>query len=636
VADSWGRQPLLNDAVLCVWAPAVAISGPDGQVRGHGADGFYLHDRRLLGTLLLTLDGTEPEPVDHHRLGPARARFVAVHRDPEDATQDPVVVVERLRDAARGSETITVHNHGSEMRYPRVSVALDCDLAGVSLVKGGLRPQPLAVETEADALSWSSAADGTRVTVRVPAESGATVEAGTLTWNPRLEPGSRWSVTLEVGVKEPDHNHPVRPRPAEPPPWRPPGGEPADERLGRLLRQSLGDLDALRLADPLCPPGGPRDQFVAAGSPWYLTLFGRDSIWAARMMLPLGTGLAAGTLRTLARRQGRRDDDAREEAPGKILHELRRGESAHWGDLVLPPCYYGSVDATPLFTILLVEAWRAGLAAETVEELRPAAERAMEWVAAQAGPDGFVGYDRRHGSGLIHRGWKDSVDAILFADGHAAEAPIALCEVQGYAYQAATGLADLLASSGRARDAARWRDWAGRLAQRFREAFWIRDGDGRYVAIALDGTARPVTGLASNMGHLLGTGILDPAECAAVADRLVSAELDSGWGLRTRGSDCARFNPLSYHGGSVWVHDTAIAVAGLAATGHHAQARRLADGLLDAAHAFGYRLPELYGGDRRTADRPAPLPYPAACRPQAWAAAAAVMLLSALEPAAGA
>ena len=241
--------------------------------------------------------------------------------------------------------------------------------------------------------------------------------------------------------------------------------------------------------------------------------------------------------------------------------------------------------------------------------------------------DGFLEYVDTTGHGLANQGWKDSGDSIQWRDGTLAEGPIALCEVQGYAYEAAVGGAELLAAFGR-EGADEWRAWAADLKARFAEAFWIDDPAGAYPAVALDAAGRKVDTVTSNIGHLLGTGILTAEQSALIARRLASPELSSGYGLRTMSTDAGGFWPLSYHGGSVWAHDTAIAVAGLAKDGHTAEADALADGLLAAASGFGYRMPELHSGDS-AADTATPIPYPAACRPQAWSAAAAVAVLSA-------
>jgi glycogen debranching enzyme len=392
-----------------------------------------------------------------------------------------------------------------------------------------------------------------------------------------------------------------------------------DHRFARLVEQSLDDLAALRLTD------GP-DTFLGAGVPWYLTLFGRDSLWAARMLLPLGTDLAIGTLRVLARRQGTRVDPATGEAPGKIMHELRRAASALDSADRLPAAYYGTIDATLLWISLLHDAWRWGHPAADIEALLPHMEATLGWLDEHADPDddGFVEYLDISGRGLANQGWKDSGDAVRFADGRPADPPIALAEVQGYAYRAAMDGAALLDAFGRG-GGDRWRAYAEALADRFRARFWVARG---HPALALDRDKRPVDSLTSNIGHLLGTGLLTASEEKAVAAALAAEPMSGGYGLRTMSAADRGFAPLSYHCGSVWTHDTAIVAAGLARSGFGTEAATLIDGLLAAGEAFDFRLPELHAGYARS-EMCRPMPYPAACRPQAWSAASAVLILQA-------
>ncbi|MEZ0067032.1 glycogen debranching enzyme [Streptacidiphilus sp. MAP12-20] len=646
------RQPLLHQAAICVAAPSFAVSAADGQLRGLGADGFFDRDRRLVARLLLTVDEREPEAVGAYPQGPDRMRFVSVLRYADDPTShDPSILVERIREA-RGVERLRIRNLGQRPRRVQIMVEAATDLAGVEEVRKAAATLPAPATAGASWLSWERETDGLRLTARLSADTEGQdppsisdgPEGGCLSWPTVLLPaGGQWQTVLRIsgGTTPAPRDHPDRP--STPPPWTEPALD-GDRRLAALVRRGLADLDALRLADPLGRSVDARgevheDQFVAAGCPWYLTLFGRDSIWAARMLLPLGTRLAHGTLWTLARRQGTQHDGIREEAPGRILHELRTRDAQHSRGLTIPARYYGSIDATPLFVSLLVDAWRWGLAEAEVAELLPYAERAMQWIISSCARD-EAGLLRYHGSGttglgrgLTHHGWKDSDDAIRDALGRQVPPPLALCEVQGYAYEAATGLAELLAAFGRTARAAELDAWAATLRKNFHDAFWVPSADGpahRYPAIAVGRGLVPVTGPASNMGHLLATGILGPDDCRDVAAWLASPGLESGWGLRSRSAALPGFNPLSYHGGAVWPHDTAIAVHGLCRTGHFAAAGLLADGLLEAAAHFQYRVPELYCGEARVEDTPAPLDYPAACRPQAWSAASGVALLSAL------
>ncbi|MFE7860488.1 glycogen debranching N-terminal domain-containing protein [Streptomyces sp. NPDC057403] len=632
-------QPLLHDVVMCVAAPAFAASSRDGQLRGLRAEGYYGHDRRLLHTAYLLINGQEPEPIGVQPLGPDQVRFTAVRRFASDPTDDPTVIIERVRVAGQG-EDILLRNVGTVTRRLHVELALATDLTDIADVKRGRTGPAVPCDVDADAsgLVWETEAG--RAAAR-PAGSDAMPgitdgpEGGTFTWagiQLRAGESRRLRLRVEGGAVPAPPGHPGAASAQTP--WSRPAVR-GDRRLVALLRRGLDDLRALRLADPeRNRPDGPQDQFIAAGCPWYLTLFGRDSIWSARMLLPLGTDLARGTLWALARRQGTDYDTFREEAPGRILHELRPADAEHGHGLHLPSRYYGSVDATPLFVTLLVEAWHWGMANADVEALLPYAERAMDWVVdvSTRDADGLLRYYPRPG-GLRHQSWKDSEDAVRDAAGRRIEPPLALCEVQGYAYQAAVGLAELLSSRGRHERAEQLRTWAENLRKRFSDAFWLPSPHGpapRYVAIAVGRGLQPVSGPASNMGQLLSTGILDADGCRDVAAFLASPELNSGWGLRSRSAALPGYNPLSYHGGSVWTHDTAIAIQGLCAAGCHGEAHLLTNGLLDAASHFEYRMPELYGGDARTPDSPAPLAYPAACRPQGWSAASGVAVLGAL------
>ncbi|MFK3980306.1 glycogen debranching N-terminal domain-containing protein [Micromonospora sp. NPDC050397] len=614
-------QPLLHDLVGVVLAPTSALSTADGQIRPDGVQGVFHADARVLARAELLVDGREPEPISHGTDGPHGARFVALVRWHGDPTPDPTVRIDRIRRMTpRGlTEEIQVVSTAAVPVRAEVTLDVGCDLAPIEVVKSDGPTTDLEPKSgEPGQLTWS--AEGT--TVVLTGEAATVVPgSGRLSWPVELAPRGRAVLRWRLLVDDP--RAVVVTPPAEPA-WSRPEVRSDDRRLSRLLDRSLDDLRGLRLAEV----GAPHEVFLGAGVPWFLTLFGRDSLWAARMMLPLGTDLAASTLRVLARRQGVRVDPDSGEAPGKIMHELRRHDVTLVGDgLRLPAAYYGTVDATMLWVSLLHDAWRWGLAEEQVADLLPHLEAALGWLAehADADGDGFVEYVDTSGRGLANQGWKDSFDSVRFRDGSLARAPIALAEVQGYAYEAATHGAALLDAYGRP-GAERWRDYAGTLAERFRDRFWVDGPDGAHPALALDRDKRPVDSLTSNIGHLLGTGLLSATESARVAEALAGPGLAGGFGLRTMSSTDGGFSPLSYHCGSVWTHDTAIVIAGLAREGFTDPAAQLAEGLLSAAEAFDYRLPELFGGDdRATLGRP--VPYPAACQPQAWAAAAAVVLL---------
>jgi glycogen debranching enzyme len=609
------RVALLHELVSCVQAPTVALSGSDGQIRAGGPDGVLRYDRRVLSELVVDVDGHEPVAVGHGLSEANLGRFVGVVCDLGDPGADSTVRLERERRVRPDGmdEKLVLVNVSRRPISALVRVRAAVDLAGAFEVKDGTALAALTpAQMTGDGLDWED--EQTRVTLRA---SGRPQISGTvLEWRVAVAARSRWEALIRLDVAEltptPNTFLPARSS------WDPVTADgPAD--LARLIDHCLDDMAALCMADPLAPG----DVFVAGGSPWFFTLFGRDSLWAARLTLPLGTDLARGTLRTLARRQGACHDPQTSEAPGKILHEVRSSPAGSG----LPPVYFGSVDATALWVCLLHDAWRWGMSLDDVASLLDPLEAALGWLVGDADSDGdgFIEYVDLSGRGLANQGWKDSGDSIQFSDGAIAGPPIALSEAQAYAHEAAVSGAHLLEAFGRA-GAADLLDWARRLRERFRGAFWVSDARGRFPAIALDGSKTPVATATSNPGHLLATGLLQPDEAAAVAARLGEPDLDCGYGLRTMSADAVGFNPLGYHTGSVWPHDTAIAIRGLAGTGHEGVAASLAAGLLRAAPVFDYRLPELFGGTDARAGEPV-LAYPEACRPIAWSAGAAIALM---------
>lgn len=625
------RQPLLHDLLVALAAPTQAWSAPDGQIRGRGVHGVFHGDVRALSRAELTVDGEEPEVISAGPDGLGAVRVVALARGIDGEGADPTTRLERRRHVSPGEmvEEIVVSCATASPVSGTVRVVLGADLAPMDVVKaGGTRPaapaERLAAETAgAASLRWTDGQLTAEVTANDAELDLADAAAPVLTWTVTVEPGVARTLRWRVAVTDPGAV--VGPPATDRPVWSTPAVEAGDARLAALLERSLEDLAGLRMSAAFAPD----DVFLAAGAPWFFTLFGRDSLWAARMLLPLGTDLATGTLRTLAAVQGEKVDVETAEQPGKIVHEIRRATQDLDDATHLPPTYYGTIDATPLWVCLLHDAWRWGMEREQVEALLPAMERALGWMAeyGDADGDGFLEYVDASGHGLANQGWKDSSDSVQWRDGSLAAGTIALCEVQGYAYEAAVAGAALLEEFGRP-GAAEWRAWAERLAVRFREAFWVGDDDGAYPAIALDGAKRPVDGVSSNMGHLLGTGLLNRAEEELVARRLTSPAMASGYGLRTLAEGSGGYWPLRYHGGTVWPHDTAITVQCLSRAGFGAEAAALAGGLLEAAPSVGYRLPELFSGDA-LGTVPAVVPYPASCRPQAWSAASAVVVLAA-------
>jgi glycogen debranching enzyme len=618
--------------VLCVRGDAFVMSSATGDIVPGGDQGFYDRDTRFLNRLELLVDGRPPIHLAAVSTGGDSALFHGCLPPDRPGQIDPTVSVLRRRIVNGGlSDEVVFRNASARPVTLDVTVRVGTDFAYVQEVKHG-KVLPQSPPSTSDASVRLHRRDGDEWT-RVAMTDGR-AEDDLLRTTVTL-PGRGESVVLLEAEASSTHHGTVTRTPRV----RAPGGsgvasrattrttvDCSDGRLRRLVDRALRDLASLDQRDP----ESPGDRYAAAGSPWFLTLFGRDALWTAFMALPFDPDLARGTLHVLARRQGREEDPVSEEQPGKILHEVRYGALSSRGDL--PDRYYGSVDATPLFVVLAHEAWRWGMPEEDVAALLPHVEAALGWMRdfGDVDGDGFLEYARHDGAGngLSNQGWKDSGDGVRFADGTIARAPIALAEVQGYAYAAAMRGAELLDHTGRPGGDG-WRRWAAEVQRRFREEFWVEDALGPYPAIALDEHNRPVDGPASNMGHLLMTGLLDGAETARVAERLVHPSLASGWGLRTLATTSGGFNPLSYHCGTVWPHDTAIAAWGLARSGRGAEALTLIGGLVGAAPWFDYRFPELFAGFAAD-DTVTPVPYPAACRPQAWAAASALLVLRAL------
>ena len=397
------------------------------------------------------------------------------------------------------------------------------------------------------------------------------------------------------------------------------------EGLENLYRQSVMDLDALTFS-----PGGDASQIAcAAGSPWFMALFGRDSILTAYQALPFFPQLARGTLLSLAAHQATELDEYREAQPGKILHELRVGKLASLGRIPHTP-YYGSHDATLLFLILVDEYERWTGDASLVMELEKPAFAALEWMetCGDIDGDGYLEHETRRGAVLTNQGWKDSAEAMAFADGTMAKGPVAVCEFQGYAYDARLRMARLCREVwGRADRAQGLEADALRLKTAFNRDFWSASR-GHYV-LALDGHKRQVDSLTSNIGHLLWSGIVDDARAGQTVSSLSSEQMFSGWGIRTMAKGDGAYNPLGYHTGSVWPHDSAIAAEGMRRYGFADEASDVVGALLEAAPHFDYRLPEVFGGYAR-ADTEVPVAHPTSCRPQAWAAGAVLLMLRTL------
>ncbi|UZX02077.1 amylo-alpha-1,6-glucosidase [Arthrobacter sp. CDRTa11] len=630
--------PLGAGTVTLVEGSSFCISLPNGDIESEHPHGVFVQDSRILSGWRLTINGHEIEPLVAEAKEPFRALLVGrVIRT--DGYADSPLIVERLREVGAGiQELLTVRNYSPAPAECLISLTVEADFADLFEVKEARihRHWEETREVDGDTLILRSLWQGVRKGIRVQAP-GANFTEEALTYRVSIAAHAQWSTILTVvptgdtpSPPPPSFVHPdeegLSPRDVRRQEWvaKIPVLHMGNRSIERTLRRSYDDLGALRIEDP----NHPERVVVAAGAPWFMTLFGRDSLLASEMALPVDPSLALGTLQTLADRQGTVVDPMSEEEPGKILHEVRLDVSSGLS-LGGKSVYYGSVDATPLFVVVLGSASRYGFFAETISALMPHADRALDWISEYGDKDGdgFVEYQRLNPRGLINQGWKDSWDGINFADGSMAEGSIALCEVQGYVYAAYTGRAWMAYDAGDTATATRYADKAAQLKKQFNEQFWMPDRG--YYAVALDGRKRQVDACASNMGHCLVYGLVDEDKAPQVVEHLMSPEMFSGWGVRTLASNMGAYNPASYHNGSVWPHDNALIASGLLRYGFIAEAQRISTALLEAAEYSGGRLPELFCGFSR--DQIAePVPYPTACSPQAWAATTPIRLVTSL------
>ncbi len=606
------------------------------ETRDHG---FFCQDTRFLSHWVLRVTERPLELLGLDQLEHFAAQFFLTPRVGPEAEAPCSIMRRRLIDHV-WMEELRVINHRHASTTINVALELDTDFADLFEVKDGAVEKRTVTSRHDDrVLTLSYERDGFRRSVTIASSVHATVTPEGFTYAPVLGPGEQWSTTFTI---TPDAEQlrtasvPRRARDAfdamaeskstELKHWLAdaPALIASQPSLVRTYRASLSDLGALRLPPDISEGA----TLPAAGLPWFMALFGRDSLITSFQALPYLPELAATTLRVLAAAQADDRDDFHEREPGKILHELRFGELTARGERPHSP-YFGSADATPLFLILLDEYHRWSGDDELVRALEPSARAALAWIedSGDADGDGYVEYSRRNSaSGLLNQCWKDSWDAIQFADGTLPRGPIATCEVQGYAYDARRRSARL------AREVWDDRAFAERLEMLARELhasfhrdFWMPDR-GCY-AVALDGDKRAVDSVTSNIGHLLWSGLLGEREAAATAERLLQPELYSGWGIRTLGTGEAGYNPLGYHTGTVWPHENSLIVAGLARYGYREQARTIAAAMLSAAPHFEHRLPEVFAG-YPAAVTTVPVAYPTASRPQAWAAGTPLQLLT--------
>ncbi len=624
--------------VTAVEGSCFCLSNGTGDVHPEVPEGLFLLDTRVLSRWILHVNGAPLEPLAVSQTAPYQATFVGrVH--PRGHQADSDLSVFRTRHVGEGMrEVVSVRNFGDHPLAVTMELFVEADFADLfevkeSRVRVGGRHES---EIRPTSLTFGRRTAKLAKHVHIELSEPARVEPGLATWDVSVPAKGQFDLCLQIGMSI--NEVPIAPRFLCGVPddeavshrrfeeWRAdmPTLDTDHPALDQAVTQAITDLGALRIFDPEHPDS----PVVAAGAPWFMTLFGRDALIASWMALLVDPSLARGVLETLARLQGSRVDDVTEEEPGRILHEVRFEEAASLS-LGGGSIYYGTADATPLFVMLLGELHRWEVADEVVERLLPHADRALAWIDdyGDADGDGYVEYERKTPKGLANQGWKDSWDGIAFADGRLPQSPIALAEVQGYTYAAYLARAYFALEADDQVTFEHYRDKAASLKSAFNRDFWLADRG--WYAVGLDADKQPIDALASNMGHCLWTGIVDEANAPAVAERLLSPELFSGWGLRTLATSMARYNPVSYHNGSVWPHDSAIAAAGLMRYGFVEHAHRLIEALLDTAAAFGGRLPELFAGFDRE-QLPSPATYPSSCSPQAWAAASPLLLLRAL------
>jgi glycogen debranching enzyme len=617
------------------------VSDSRGDIEASSTDptGLFSFDTRFLSTWILTVNGERVNPLSVDDLQYFQSRFFLV---PGTGTVYVDAKLSVIRERAVGDgfhEELTILNHDQEPVELTVRVEAASDFADLFEVKDALEKKGrYSTRVETGKLLLGYQRDTYRRLTTISASAPAEVDVEGLTFSLRIEPHGEWTTDLDVVTAVGAGGRYARPKYER-------GQKGARPNMGRSLerwlqdaprletdsdslkatyRRSLVDLAALRFSPPVAGRG---TSLPAAGLPWFMTMFGRDSIFTSLQALPFTPELAATTLLALGDWQGSRVDDFRDEDPGRILHELRYGELTAFEERPHSP-YYGAADATPLYVVLLDEYERWSGDRRLVRELERGARAALDWIDEYADlqGNGYISYQRRNEkTGLENQCWKDSWDSISYGDGRIPGFPRATCELQGYAYDAKLRGARL------AREI--WNDsayadqlerQAADLKRRFNRDFWVEDG--QYFALALDNEGKQVDALSSNNGHLLWSGIVDKSKAKAVAGHLLGPRLFSGWGVRTLAEGEGRYNPIGYHVGTVWPFDTSFIAWGLRRYGFKQEAAVLAAGILDAAEVFEGRLPEAFGGYERGVTK-YPVQYPTACSPQAWSTGAPLLLV---------
>ena len=635
--DSAARQPM----GLCAlkYNEEFLVADAMGDIAGDG-DGLFLNDTRQLSRFTLEIGGVMPSLLSSG-VSQDNVFFTAnVTNRPlpqlgDSVTPEGVIHIERARFLWEGRmyERLTLTHYGQRRVPAPLNFRFGADFADIFEVRGHSRPArgrqlPPSIEHDSVILGYEGLDGVLRKSVLAFSQPPDRLAQDAADFTLLVAQRDRLSLYLEVGTDRAPRPSRERFRSAA---AKARQAMRCKRRRGTSVHCPRGPfqtwLDKSRADLALLTTDMTTGPYPFAGIPWFSTPFGRDAIVTAMQLLWLDPSLARGVLEFLAASQAQTTSAFDDAAPGKILHETRAGEMAALGEVPFRR-YYGAVDTTPLFVVLAgAYARRTGDLA-LIDRLWNALEAAMRWIEGpgDSNGDGFVDYARANETGLVNQGWKDSLDSVFHADGSMAEPPIALVEVQGYVYAALQAMAWLVERRGEQECAKQLRERARKLRAAVEKRFWMPDA--KFYAIALDGSGNACRVRASNAGHLLYTRLPSAHRAAWVTEQLLSAAFNNGWGIRTLAQDQPRFNPMSYHNGSVWPHDTALCAAGMAEYGQRRAAAQLLSELFGAAMYFGTRLPELYCGFGRRTGEP-PIGYPVACLPQAWSSGATFMLLQA-------
>jgi glycogen debranching enzyme len=645
--DTSDRPRLLpRDTTSVLWGSTFALSDESGDMHLGGVHGVFHRDTRVLSKFALDVDGYRPFVLSNGKLAPHAARFfTALGTQPGHG-----ISIQRRRIVGDDLlEDITIQSHRAEDARLVLRLGFAADFADLFEVKSGTEPPVSSSQdhgSDGSTIRFRNGRAGLDLSTVVSFSRPPMLDGADATFQLDLAPRGTWHLRVRVGWNDgasiADRHPSIEDVSRSDALDEPERGASRDftrwvesfpvlrtgsDTLRLMYRRTIEDLAALRLTmrvdDRML-------ELPAAGMPWFMAVFGRDSLITAYEALPFVPTLAAGTLRALAAVQGKQVDHFRDEEPGKILHEIRSGPLTVSGQLPYDP-YYGSVDATPLWLILLSEYERWTGDVDLVRELWENALQALEWIDARlsSSTTGFLEYRTRSTAGLVNQGWKDSGDGIRFHDGTIPEPPIALVEVQGYVFDAWKRLGDLAERVAGDHELSReLREKAAQLGRRFQEHFWLEDRGGFY-GLGLAGDGRRIDAMTSNMGHLLWSGLVPPDRVGRVVDDLFTAAMWSGWGVRTMSTDDAGYDPIGYHVGSVWPHDNALIAEGLGRVGRLDRARQIAHAMIDAAAYEDAALPEVFAGYDRD-ETLFPVPYPTASSPQAWATASTFVWIRSL------